>query len=315
MQNSLWYDIKYGFMAKHGAIGQIIVINALSFVTIVLVGVMFWLLNVNTVFDSVVKTMLGLSSNWREVLTHPWTLFTYMFVHDWKGIFHILFNMLWLFWIGQLLRQYMGDRSVWVTYILGGLSGGLLYLISYSLLPRLQGTEVYLVGASAGVNAVILATATFLPNYAIYLMLLGPVKLKWIALFFVIFDIISLQGHNTGGMIAHLGGALFGFLYIYYYQRDIDLGAPFVKLYAQVVSFFDKTINKKQSAPAPKVRISYRNPNSNSAQPQSQAQTPHTHKRPSQHEIDRILDKIKAVGYERLTQEEKQTLFNASQQD
>lgn len=309
--SSLIDDIRDNFIGKNGAIGRLIAINVAVFVATATVGVFLWLMGVDSAFGGFIQSYLGLSSRLSTVLFRPWTLFTYMFVHSLTSVFHILFNMLWLYWIGGLYRQYKGDRDVWSTYILGGLSGGLFYLISYQLFPRLQGAEAYLIGASAGVNAVIVGTATLLPNYAIHLLFFGPVKLKWIAIFFIILDLVSIPGGNAGGMLAHLGGALYGFLFIHYYYKDVDISAPFVKTVEKIAGWFRRPAPKPKYAP--QMRVTHRNvPPVERAEPRTPVGEI---RRPTQHEIDRILDKIKAVGYDKLTKEEKQTLFNAGQND
>src|SRR5690606_12708365 len=159
-------------------------------------------------------------------LSQPWTLFTYMFLHE--GFFHILFNMLFLYWFGLLINEYLGSRKLVNLYILGGLSGGLFYLLIYNLAPLFadQVDTALMLGASAGVHAIVVGAATLSPNTAFHLILLGPVKIKYIAIFYVLVAFANSSGANAGGELAHLGGAALGFLYIRQLQDGRDLGLP-----------------------------------------------------------------------------------------
>jgi membrane associated rhomboid family serine protease len=220
-------------------------------------------------------------------MLQPWSLITYMFMHD--SFFHILFNMLWLYWIGGILQEYLGNRKVIESYLSGGIFGGLLYIITYNLFPvfKDQISFTYAIGASAGVLAVVVATATLLPDYAISLLFFGPVKLKYLALISIVLDFISIPNGNAGGHIAHIGGALAGFLFIrYLYQRGGHL-------------FPDKLFNLFEKKPNFKVHSGNK-------------MKGHTVNITSQQEIDAILDKISKSGYDSLSKKEKEILFKAS---
>lgn len=240
---------------------------------------------------------LFLPGSLENLVTRPWTLITYMFLH--AGIWHILINMLFLFWFGRLLEEYLGRKKVLSLYFLGGIAGGILYIISYNIFPYLQDQLDYalLVGASASVMAILVASATLLPDYTFFLLLLGPVKLKYIALVLVILDFLSIAGSNPGGMIAHLGGALFGFLFIKQLRKGNDYSKPFMKVVDGLGSLFKKK-------PALKVKYTNKSKRSAPARPVSK-----------QDEIDAILDKISKSGYESLSAEEKNKLFRASGKD
>jgi hypothetical protein len=201
---------------------------------------------------------------------------------------HIFFNMLWLYWIGQIFEEYLGNKRTIGLYIFGGLTGALFFVLAYNYLPvfansgAAEGTIV--VGASASVMAIIIATATLLPDYTISMMFIGPVKLKWIAIFYVLLDFLLIAGPNGGGEIAHLGGALFGFIYIKQLQRGSDwIGA--------INGMFK---------PKSKLKVAANNSDRNS------------NAKPRQEEIDRILDKISQTGYDSLNKQEKEILFRAS---
>ena len=152
----------------------------------------------------------------------PWGLITYMFTHE--QIFHVLFNMINLYWFGNLFRDFLGNKRVLPLYLLGGIAGGLLYLLSASLFPGYMGYTM--IGASAAIMCILVAAATLMPNYEIGLMFLGSVRLKWLALALVLLGLISIPNGNIGGLISHMGGALLGFFYIRILQAGTDLCKP-----------------------------------------------------------------------------------------
>jgi len=222
----------------------------------------------------------------------PWTIITYMFMHD--GFLHILFNMLWLYWFGQLFEEYLGHKRTLTVYFLGGLAGAFFFVASYNIFPMFANSPLLggtvIVGASAGVTAIIIATATLLPDYEIFLMIIGPVKLKWLALFFIAMDLLGVASTNAGGEIAHLGGALLGFVYIKQLRSGNDWANPINKLFT----------------PRPKMKVAAGGADGKKASGPAL---------PRQDEIDRILDKISQNGYDSLSKQEKETLFRASKND
>jgi len=272
-------------MLRSGSrINLLIGINVLVFLLVNVAGVIDRLVFQSHFIDYYSGELLLLPSFLPKLASHFWTPFTYMFMH--AGIFHILFNMLWLYWIGQIFEEYLGNKRTIGLYLLGGLTGALFFVAAYNIFPFfapvLAGSTV--VGASASVMAIIVATATLLPDYSIGLILIGPVKLKWIALFYVVVDFLSIAGPNAGGEFAHLGGALIGFIYIKQLKRGNDwIGA--------ITGIF-----RKKS----KMKVASRNADRNNGG------------KPRQDEIDRILDKITDTGYESLSKQEKEILSRAS---
>jgi membrane associated rhomboid family serine protease len=231
---------------------------------------------------------VGLSSSPRYVLYHPWTLFTYMFLHI--ELFHILFNMLWLYWMGQLFIEYLGERKFVYTYILGGLSGGLLYLIVSALT---NSPPSLLMGASAGIMAIIIAVAVLLPNYPIFLFLIGEVKLKYVALgAFILTSIIDFSS-NSGGKISHIGGALYGWIYVWQGRRGYDFANILNSFFKRIGNIFSSDKSKSKRA---KMTVSRGG------------------KSDKQKRIDDILDKISRSGYDSLSKEEKDFLFKSSKE-
>jgi len=230
---------------------------------------------------------LGLPSYLPKLLRHFWTPITYMFLHD--GFFHILFNMLWLYWMGQIFEEYLGNKRTIGVFLLGGLTGGFFFVLFYNISPLFTQYPGLVeasstVGASAAVMAIVIATATLVPDYTIYLMFIGPVRLKWIALFIVILDFLGISGLNAGGELSHLGGALFGFVYVKQLQRGHDWVGFFTNLFKPRTKL--KVASKNNSKTAGSI--------------------------PRQEEIDRILDKISQSGYDSLNKQEKEILFRAS---
>ncbi|WP_345953566.1 rhomboid family intramembrane serine protease [Mucilaginibacter sp. PAMB04168] len=287
--NSFWQDIRYKMLQSGSRINLLIGINVLVFLLINIPGTFLYLFMGNPMLNEFANEYLALPASLPKLATRFWTPVSYMFMH--ADIFHILFNMLWLFWMGQIFEEYLGKKRILGLYIMGGLAGAALYILSFNVFPAFAGVlpVSYVVGASASVMAIIIATATLLPNYTIYLMFLGPVKLKWIALFYVVIDFLSIVGPNAGGEIAHLGGALLGFIYIKQLNRGHDWGRS-----------VDSVFNQR-----PKVKVVSQNKT-------YQQQTSSV---PRQEEIDRILDKISQSGYDSLNKHEKEVLFRASKHD
>lgn len=290
MSNS-WQNIQFKVLKSDSKLNLLIAINVAVFLLINIPAVFAWL------FTGSMQTVLFYAN---EYLAIPaflpklalrfWTPLTYMFMHD--GIFHILFNMLWLYWLGRIFEEYLGNNRIVGVYLLGGFTGALFFVLSYNFFPVFAAVLpiATTVGASASVMAIVVATATLLPNFSIPIMFIGPVKLKWIAIFYVIFDFLSIAGPNSGGEIAHIGGALMGFIYIKRLQKGSDWIANINNVF-------------KSGPKLSKLKVVARNTNKR------------TNTRPREDEVDLILDKISKVGYENLSKEEKEVLFRASKND
>jgi membrane associated rhomboid family serine protease len=298
-------DIRQVFVRRDNALNQLIVLNVLVFALVVLLEAGTYLTQTPVVLMQVMR-QIELSSNLGVLARHPWTVLTYAFTH--QGFFHILFNMLNLYWFGQLIREYLGDQRLVSLYVLGALTGAAVFLLSYNLIPVLQPAAAAgqaVLGASAAVTAIIVGAATLLPDYTFMLLLLGPVKIKWIAVAVVLISLGGINGGNTGGEIAHLGGALLGYVFIKQLQAGHDLGRPIIA----IGNWFSRVFG-----PRPTMRASYREPVTASRQSSATAKKPAGVSQPHTEEVDMILDKISRSGYESLSKEEKQKLFRASQQ-
>ncbi|MFD1874384.1 rhomboid family intramembrane serine protease [Hymenobacter bucti] len=298
---SLTQDIRDAFSRRDNALNQLIILNGLVFAVLIILRAIFFIAQSGSY--QLIMRQLALPSDLYSLLRHPWTLLTYAFVHE--GFLHILFNMLNLYWFGQLIREYLGDRRLVSLYILGALVGAVFFLLAYNFIPALQpfvGQPV--IGASASVTAVIVAAATLLPDFTFMLFIIGAVKIKWIAVAVVLISIAGINGGNPGGEITHLGGALLGFVFIKQLKAGRDMGAPVTA----IGEWFSRVFSQK-----PGMRVTHRQPVATGARSASSAKNggPAI---AGQEEIDLILDKISHSGYESLSKDEKQKLFRASQQ-
>ncbi len=285
---SIVEDFKNNFIRNGNSLTKIILVNAVIFILINIIDSLSKLTGSNYL----PLFWLAISGNIPIAITRPWTLITYMFLH--RDLFHILFNMLWLYWIGNIFLEYVGSKRLVGVYLLGGISGGVLYALSALVFP-LYFQNTFLLGASAGVMAIVIATAILVPNYTINLILLGPIRLKYLALFsFLLSSVLDLS-QNTGGKIAHIGGALFGIIFMLYYKKGKDITKPLIRLFNSVESFFSKKSI---------IKVSYRRKVSDEEY--------NLNKKEKQEKTDEILDKISKSGYESLTKEEKDYLFNVS---
>jgi len=296
-------EIKASF--RHGnMLTRLIYINIGVFVIIGLLFVGFriftpssTLADLKGLFNQKVMQYLMISAEPSKLITRPWTLFTYMFVH--QNLLHILFNMLWLFWFGKIFLQYLTEKQLLSTYLLGGLAGAIFYLILLNLMPWLSDyLNSSMMGASAAIMAIVIAISFYVPDYTMYLLFIGPVKLKYIALFSIIMDVLMIASYNAGGHIAHIGGAVYGFVYILQYRKGKDIGRWLNNFLDDLVTLF---------RPRRHLNVSYKK----KARPGSDADYNHR-KATDQKEVDRILDKIAQSGYDNLTKKEKETLFRMS---
>ncbi len=276
------------------SVQRLLFINIGLFLVARLIGVFASLFMAEGINFSSISYWIAVPANLSQLLVRPWTLLSYMFYH-WE-FFHLFFNMLLLYWMGTIYQQYLGSKKLISTYILGGISGAVFYIAAYNLFPLFSAnlSHSFALGASASVLAITIASATLLPDYPIRLLLIGEVKLKWIAVIIVISDLISIGGSNAGGHLAHLGGAMYGFIYI----RQLRLGND-------IASWFNRFIDYFSRSKKPKMTVH------RSGKSMSDAEFNST-KKDRQEGLDQILDKISKSGYGSLTQEEKDYLFQAS---
>lgn len=272
---------------------KLIYINLGVFVIARLAVVILTLFNID---GALYLQYIELPSYTTLLLHQPWTLVTYMFTHF--DFLHILFNMLWLYWFGKIFLMFFSERQLGGLYVLGGLAGAAMFLLAYNTFPYFEKAVYtsFLMGASASVMAIVFAVSFYRKDFEIGLLLIGRVKLIYLALFTLIIDLLAITSDNAGGHIAHIGGALFGICFALFFKQGIDLTSPINLL----IDFFVNLRKRK-----PKMNVTYN----------SQRKADYEYnarKNQDTAEIDKILDKLRHSGYESLSADEKRKLFDAS---
>jgi membrane associated rhomboid family serine protease len=297
MYSSFWDNLKNAFNRRDNSLYKLIAINLIAFFVLLIARVVLTLSGFGALYKEGLKWIM-MPASLSTLAKQPWSIFTYFFLHE--GLFHILFNLLFLYYFGLLVHQYLGSRKLTNLYLLGGVFGAGFYLLMYNIAPYFSGAvdTSFMLGASAGVFAVVVGAATLAPQTTFVLFLLGPVKIVYIAAFYVLLSFANSIGENAGGEIAHLGGAMLGFGYIFLLRKGWDLGIPIQK-----VGLFFENLGARR---APKV--SYRRTSST----KSTGTNPVNKEALTQEEVDKILDKIADKGYDGLTKEEKRKLFDYS---
>jgi len=295
-QNPL--DNLKGFFKNKNMLIKLILVNVLVWLAIMFLSVIFDLYKADYIQE--VINRLAVPADIEQLVIRPWTVFTYMFLH--YDFWHILFNMLWLFWFGKIFMEFLNQRQLLATYIIGGLAGAVFYILSFNLFPKFE--DIYqqsvALGASASVMAVVVAISFYVPNYRINLLFIGPVKILYIALISIVLDVLMIKSANSGGHLAHLGGALWGFFSIYLLKNRIDVSSVFGKLSFEGIK---NTFKTKKSSRFRKVYTNSR----------VKTDEEYNHeKKLNQEKIDEILDKISKSGYDNLTKQEKEFLFKTS---
>lgn len=281
------------------ALTKLIIVNVAVFFILALLNVfsvLFELFGPERLSDLILP-YIGVSSGIKTVVTHIWTVFTYMFVH--YEILHILFNMLMLYWFGRIFLMYFTPKHLVALYILGGIAGALFYILVFNTIPYfVKKGDIPMIGASASVMAVIFAAAFYNKKMEIGLLFFGRIKIIYIALVFFVLDFIALgKGYNQGGHIAHIGGAILGYFFTVRYLKGKDITKGLNKAIDKIVNLFK---------PRPKMKVTHK---------QTERERDYDYNKRKYNEaeeIDRILDKIKQSGYTSLSDDEKKRLFDAS---
>lgn len=298
--NSFLKDFRLEWYRPNNVIPRLILINVAFFVIINLVLFISEISGGHELFVKFAR-FIFIPKDFADFLYTPWTLITYSFSHF--GFFHLLSNMLFLYWFGSLLRDSVGNQRVLAMYFYGAFAGGLLYLLLFNtvnfFISMRTPADLGMLGASASVYAIVVCTATLMPDFRVHLLLIGEAKLKYIAIALVFLSFLAIPDSNAGGNIAHLGGALVGFVFAKQLMRGNDLSRPLTNVFA----YLEGILSKK-----PKMQVV----KSTKAKSKSNSQDAST-LNPNEEIIDRILDKISESGYESLSDEEKQILFRASQ--
>jgi len=290
----IWDDLKRTF--RNGSnLAKLIYVNIAVFILITIVAVIGFLLNNPSISEKALD-IFSVPASFNSLLARPWTIITYMFTH--KDIWHILFNMLWLYWFGSIFLEYLDQRKLVAVYLLGGISGALVYILSFNIFPAFTGivAESVAIGASASVMAIVIAIAAYVPDYTVQLFIFGRIKIKYLALAIFIFTSVMDFSVNSGGKLAHFGGAIFGYFYIINLKHGHDMGKGLNK----IIDFFVTALK-----PRKKLKVTHK-----------KAATEYEYNRiKTEHQarINIILDKISKGGYDSLTKEEKEILFKESQ--
>ena len=278
---SLTTDIKYK-LARLNILEKIIAVNVVVFlVGLVLPSVLRW---------------FELPSDAFNALVNPWSIVSYAFVH--YDFLHLLFNMLWLYVIARMFLNLFSPKRALNIYFLGAISGGAMFLLGYALLPSFFGGNSSLVGASAAVRALLIFLCAYMPNQDVRVFMFN-LKLWYIGVGLVVLDVIGLFGVNAGGNLAHIGGALLGYVYATQLVKGNDIGSGFERFADAIANLFKpskkaplKTVHKNKSKVGGFKKSDFSQFN-------------------NQKKIDIILDKISKSGYDSLTAEEKELLFRA----
>lgn len=297
MANPIIEDIKLKIRSGN-PITRLIIINVAVFLIISILRILLFLTGGSaSTFVNFVIDNISLPLSLQGIIHKPWTLITYMFTHI--EIFHILWNLITLYWFGQILSDYTSPKKIIPLYLMGGVAGALITILLFSVVPVFQPyLDSPMVGASAGITAIIIAAATLVPNYRINLMFIGSIKLIYVALFVLFIDILSVASYNNiGGNIAHLGGALMGYVFILQYKKGRDWTL-------WINRFLDWIKNLFKISPKSKMKVAYKRGVSD--------EDYNYNKKVTQEQIDIILDKISKSGYESLSKAEKEILFKAS---
>jgi membrane associated rhomboid family serine protease len=302
----LAYEEKY---KKRMALGQdgnqlvnLIAIVAIVFVLLKFVYVIYKLtLLTEDDYKTNVFNYFILPGNMRSFLHRPWTILTYMFVHG--GVMRVLGNLLWLWAFGFIIQDLMGNRKIIPLFIYGGVLGGIFFILTYTLFFNGQAQSPTLEGASAGILAIAVASTMLSPRYRIFPMLNGGIPLWVLTFVFVIIDFAGIPIHNTPEQMAHATGVLTGFFFIFLLRKDIDLSSGMNNLFDRIGNLFNPS-NKPEKKEAQQhfYKLGGTDP---------YKKVPNI----TQHRIDSILDKISQKGYRSLSEEEKEILKRASEND
>lgn len=283
------------------ALSQLIIVNVAVWFILAIIQLFGFLLEPSGTrgdqiwLDSALQ-LIGVPASIPNLLLKPWTIITYMFVQE--GFWHLFFNMIWLYWFGKIFMEFMPGRKIYTIYFIGGISGAFTFILAYNIFPVFHDmlSLSTTIGASASVLAITIATAVLVPDYSVHLMFIGPVKIKYIAIFTVILDVLMIRSGNAGGHFAHIGGAISGALFILFIRKDIARRLGLLRLASMIGNPFKRkplrTIHSK-------------------GRPLSDEEY-NKQKVLKQQKIDHILDKISRSGYTSLSAEEKEILFNSS---
>ena len=282
-----------GLFKENPVLKWLLIVNVGIWIMVAFANLFLWLYK--SPGTNLLVKWLSVPADWTELIRKPWTIVTYMFLHE--RFWHLFFNV-WMLWFGGMIfTRFLSQKQLALTYGLGGLVGALFFVLAYNLFPVFETAKYTAVamGASASVLAILVAAATYKPDYGLNLLLFGQLKFKWLAIAFVVIDLLSISAENPGGHIAHLGGALFGFVYGFILRKS--LGQP-------TESKRKQRKPKMEYTPYEEIHDEPQAPRSDEDYNRQKAE--------KERDVDVILDKIAKDGYASLTAEEKEFLFKNS---
>ncbi len=290
------------FFRKGSSLSILIIVNVAIWIVIQAAKVILFIYNNpdGNAASTLVLHLLAIPASVPVLVERPWTLITYMFLHI--DIWHLLFNMIWLYWFGRIFLEFLSSRQLVFVYLSGGIAGALVYVIAFNVFPVfIEIVPVsFALGASASVMAIVTAISFYVPNYTIQLFLFGRIRILYLAIALFVFDFFMIPSGNAGGHLAHIGGALFGVIFSQLYRmtnKQEKTGN-----YNTFFSNLKDRFQRKQTA--------YQGPQ-DYTRPVSDEEY-NRKKRENQQRVDDILEKISKGGYDSLTKEEKEFLFKTS---
>lgn len=277
-----------------------------------LLRLLFFLFQRKSMLQEYVLHNLYTSSDPYFMLYHPWTVLTYQFLHT--GVWHLLFNMIFFYFASRMFVQFLGTRRLLSTYLLGGFMGWIFHFAANNIFPALYtDSGGYMLGASASVMAVFVGVAAYRPNQEIYLFGMLKLKLKYLAIFFVLTDLLSIEARDQVAHFAHLGGATLGFLMVAWERKGSQIFPTFERWLDNTSDWFGSLFTSK-----PKMKVKYSKGGKKKTTQRKSAQTDYdfnAEKKKDKKQMDAILDKISKSGYDSLTKAEKSFLFNQSRKN
>lgn len=292
------------FIKSKSLLSKLILINLMVFAVVNIINLFLFLFEASSTSDvaniSTITYWLSVPSEISQLIGRPWTLITYMFLQE--GFFHLLFNLIILYFGGRIFIEYLTEKQLLKTYIFSGLFGAAFFILAFNVFPVFSDSLPYALalGSSASVLGILIAIATYVPEYSVVLFLFGRMQLKYIAIIFIVIDIFSIQSGNAGGHIAHLGGAVWGFLYARNLKKGKDLATFFDRIKWPKIRFTSKKRHHFEDVYVNRKPMTDEEYNARKVQ--------------NQKRMDEILEKISRSGYQSLTKEEKEILFRNSKQ-
>lgn len=300
------YEHRLSMGPRTNALVLLIAINMIAYVALAFIHALYHLLSqdgevVNELYRQRVLRWIALPGDGGKLLSYPWTIITYGFSHD--NIWRVIPNMLWLWFFGYIMQDLTGNRKLIPVYLYGVVGGGVAFVAASQFIPSVQASSATMIGCSTGIAAVSAAVTTIAPGYRLFPLIKGGIPLWVLTVIYAVVVVASVPMANPAELVAHLGGALTGVLFILLLRRGYDGSEWMNRFFDWVNDLFNPDKPKKGSSI--KEELFYKSPHP------PYKRTPNV----TQQRVDEILDKISQKGYEFLTEEEKELLKRAAQED